>query len=182
MYRVALMALCIVVNVSWASRPKQISNAPFRTLFLPAQVNQIARSADGKLLAVATHNGLYLCQTSVETKPQLLIEGHLKSTTFNSTGTLLAAGGRDDFGRGKVYIMELETGEFVELIGHTKTIYSVCFSPLVGFDNSLKFKNDIITRRHSGRNETFVIILQAIKHTIGRIEENNSECSLIFHY
>ena len=129
MYRVALMALCIVVNVSWASRPKQISNAPFRTLFLPAQVNQIARSADGKLLAVATHNGLYLCQTSVETKPQLLIEGHLKSTTFNSAGTLLAAGGRDDFGRGKVYIMELETGEFVELIGHTKTIYSVCFSP-----------------------------------------------------
>ena len=124
MYRVALMALCIVVNVSWASRPKQISNAPFRTLFLPAQVNQIAWSADDKLLAVATHSDLYLCQTSVETKPRLLIEGHLKSIVFNSTGTLLATGGRDH----KVYIMELETGEIVELSGHTKTIYSVCFS------------------------------------------------------
>ena len=95
MYRVALMALCIVVNVSWASRPKQISNAPFRTLFLPAQVNQIAWAADDKLLAVATHSDLYLCQTSVETQPRLLIEGHLKSIVFNSTGTLLATEGRD---------------------------------------------------------------------------------------
>jgi len=91
---------------------------------LPAQVNQIAWSADDKLLAVATHSDLYLCQTSVETKPRLLIEGHLKSIVFNSTGTLLATGGRDH----KVYIMELETGEIVELSGHTKTIYSVCFS------------------------------------------------------
>ena len=28
------------------------------------------------------------CQTSAEIKPRLLIEGHLKPTTFNSAGTL----------------------------------------------------------------------------------------------
>ena len=111
----------------------QVPDQPYRILDVGHPIGlyntfgypAIAYSPDGSLLAVATHDGLYLCDVSTWSEPRLLVEGHMLSVAFSQDGTMLAAGGHDNV----VYLWDMQNENRTELRGHEDSVLSVCFSP-----------------------------------------------------
>lgn len=128
---VALVLISVLLAVT--SALSQIPAQPYRTIETGSPIGiynifghpAIAYSPDGILLAVATHDGLYLCDTSAWSEPRLLVGGHILSVAFSQDGTMLAAGGRDNV----VHLWDLKSEEHTELKGHEDSVASVCFSP-----------------------------------------------------
>lgn len=120
-----VMFVLILVLLGTTSALSQIPLQPHHILEVGSPIEQIAYSPDGSLLAVASHDGLYVCDTHAWNEPRLLMEGHILSVTFSPDGTLLASGGRDKV----VHLWELQSGNQVELKGHEGSILSVRFSP-----------------------------------------------------
>ena len=91
-------------------------------------INEIEYSPDGSLLAVASTVGIWLydAETGAE---QALLTGHTESVTsvsFNSDGTMLVSGSRDN----TVRLWDVTTGMLkATLTGHEGTVNSVHFSP-----------------------------------------------------
>lgn len=123
----------ISVLLGATSALSQISAQPYRTIETGSPIGiynifghpSIAYSPDGELLAVATHDGLYLCDTSAWGEPRLLVGGHILSVAFSQDGAMLAAGGRDNV----VHLWDRQSEEHTELKGHEDSVAAVCFSP-----------------------------------------------------
>jgi len=119
------MLVLILVLSGTTSALSQILHQPYHYLEVRSPIEQIAYSPDGSLLAVASHEGLYVCDTYTWSEPRLLMEGYILSVAFSPDGMLLASGGRDKI----VHLWELQSGNQVELKGHEGSILSVRFSP-----------------------------------------------------
>ena len=90
-------------------------------------INELAYSPDGKLLAVASSIGVWLydAQTYQE---RAVLTGHtdgVLSVAFSPDGQTLASGSRDD----TVRLWDVATGTLQQTLTHTGSVPSVAFSP-----------------------------------------------------
>ena len=90
-------------------------------------INEIAYSADGSLLAIASSIGIWIYDADTGQELNLLT-GHTSpvySVAFSRDGRYLVSGSMDS----TVRLWDAETGKHIKtLIGHTHGVYSVAFS------------------------------------------------------
>ena len=97
-----------------------------------AQINALAWSNDGKLLALGTYKEVRLVDPATGATVATL-KGHaeqVRAVAFSADGKLLAAAGGLPAQRGEVKIWDVENRkELLTIKGHTDCIYAVAFSP-----------------------------------------------------
>ena len=103
-----------------------------KRLDVPAPINALAFSPDGKLLAVGTYQRVLLCDPATRTVLKTW-SGHLdtvRSLAFSPDGKLLAAGGGMSGALGQVRLWDVSAGKELRTFGdHTDIINGVAFSP-----------------------------------------------------
>ena len=120
----------ILALLGVASALPQVPDQPYHIMEVGSPIMEfghpIAYSPDGRLLAVASHGGLYVYDTRALGEPRLLVEDHMQSVAFSQDGAMLAAGGQHK-GMSVIHLWDLQSEDHMELEGRGLSIF--CFSP-----------------------------------------------------